>query len=141
MTDGDALLAAVHAAPDDDAPRLVFADWLDEHGQPERAAFLRIQVAQRREFESHGRTVQLDELFVRARGLCYQPWAEPVRSTFGRAIAGYSRGFPTGRMCPISPSELTDLLSQVGSWLGPQTAVVGKCGEGNLADLASRPEL
>src|SRR5205823_3346972 len=29
-------------APDDDAPRLVYADWLDEHGQPERAEFVRL---------------------------------------------------------------------------------------------------
>ncbi|MBX9579989.1 MAG: TIGR02996 domain-containing protein [Gemmataceae bacterium] len=44
MTDRDALLAAVLAAPDDDLPRLVFADWLDEHGDPDRAAFIRYQV-------------------------------------------------------------------------------------------------
>src|SRR5689334_18621005 len=27
----------------DDAPRLVYADWLDEHGDPERAEFIRVQ--------------------------------------------------------------------------------------------------
>jgi uncharacterized protein (TIGR02996 family) len=43
LTDRSALLASIHAAPDDDAPRLVFADWLDEHGEPERAAFVRVQ--------------------------------------------------------------------------------------------------
>jgi uncharacterized protein (TIGR02996 family) len=30
MTDGDALLRAVLVDPTDDAPRLVYADWLDE---------------------------------------------------------------------------------------------------------------
>jgi uncharacterized protein (TIGR02996 family) len=30
----DALLAAVHAAPDDDQPRRVLADWWSEHGDP-----------------------------------------------------------------------------------------------------------
>jgi uncharacterized protein (TIGR02996 family) len=45
MTDATALLAAIRAAPDDDAPRLVYADWLDEHGQPERAEFIRVQCA------------------------------------------------------------------------------------------------
>jgi uncharacterized protein (TIGR02996 family) len=44
MTDSDALLAAIRAAPDDDAPRLIYADWLDEHGQPERAEFIRLSV-------------------------------------------------------------------------------------------------
>jgi uncharacterized protein (TIGR02996 family) len=37
------LLASVLAAPADDAPRLVIADWLDEHGCGERAAFIRAQ--------------------------------------------------------------------------------------------------
>lgn|GEM_PF-1232988 len=31
MSDRDALLAAIRANPDEDTPRLVFADWLDEH--------------------------------------------------------------------------------------------------------------
>jgi uncharacterized protein (TIGR02996 family) len=38
-----ALLAAVLASPGDDTPRLVYADWLDEHGNPERAEFIRMQ--------------------------------------------------------------------------------------------------
>ena len=44
MTDADALLRAVIAAPDDDAPRLVYADWCEEHGDADRAAFIRAQV-------------------------------------------------------------------------------------------------
>jgi len=39
-----ALIAAVCAAPDDDLPRLVLADWLDEHGESERSEFIRVQV-------------------------------------------------------------------------------------------------
>ncbi len=41
MTDRDALLAAVADRPRDDTPRLVLADWLDDHGDVERAAFVR----------------------------------------------------------------------------------------------------
>src|SRR5262245_29077001 len=40
----DALLQAVIDNPDDDAVRLVYADWLEEHGQPARAAFIRVQI-------------------------------------------------------------------------------------------------
>jgi uncharacterized protein (TIGR02996 family) len=40
-----ALLRGVLDAPDDDAPRLVYADWLDEHGRSERAVFIRVQCA------------------------------------------------------------------------------------------------
>lgn len=42
------LLAAVLAHPEDDAPRLAYADWLDRHGDPDRAAFLRVQIARTR---------------------------------------------------------------------------------------------
>jgi uncharacterized protein (TIGR02996 family) len=38
------LLRAVFAHPEDDAPRLAYADWLDESGgEPERAALIRVQ--------------------------------------------------------------------------------------------------
>jgi uncharacterized protein (TIGR02996 family) len=40
---GSALLNTVLAAPADDAPRLVYADWLDENGEPELAEFIRVQ--------------------------------------------------------------------------------------------------
>lgn len=45
MTDEDALLAAIAAHPDEDTPRLMFADWLDEHDRPLRAEFIRLQCA------------------------------------------------------------------------------------------------
>jgi uncharacterized protein (TIGR02996 family) len=38
-------LQAILEAPDDDAPRLIYADWLEENGDPERAEFIRVQVA------------------------------------------------------------------------------------------------
>jgi uncharacterized protein (TIGR02996 family) len=40
-----AFLEAICAAPEDDTPRLVFADWLDDNGEPERAEFIRVQCA------------------------------------------------------------------------------------------------
>ena len=43
MTDGEALMRTVCAAPRGDVPRLVYADWLEENGQPERAEFIRLQ--------------------------------------------------------------------------------------------------
>lgn len=43
--DGPALLANVVAHPADDAPRLVYADWLEERGEGGRAAFIRFQCA------------------------------------------------------------------------------------------------
>ncbi len=45
MTHDEAFLQAILEAPDDDAPRLIYADHMDENGQPERAEFVRLQVA------------------------------------------------------------------------------------------------
>jgi uncharacterized protein (TIGR02996 family) len=44
MSDRDAFLAAIRAAPDDDAPRLVYADWLEENGDGDLADFIRLQI-------------------------------------------------------------------------------------------------
>jgi uncharacterized protein (TIGR02996 family) len=42
-SDGDALFRAILEAPADDFPRLVYADWLQENGKPQRAEFIRLQ--------------------------------------------------------------------------------------------------
>jgi uncharacterized protein (TIGR02996 family) len=38
-----AFLQDILAHPEDDTPRLVYADWLEEHDAPERAEFIRLQ--------------------------------------------------------------------------------------------------
>lgn len=43
MNPHEAFLRAIIESPDDDAPRLMFADWLDEHGDEARAEFIRVQ--------------------------------------------------------------------------------------------------
>lgn len=44
MTTPDAILRAIADHPWDETPRLLYADWLDDAGQPERAEFVRVQV-------------------------------------------------------------------------------------------------
>jgi uncharacterized protein (TIGR02996 family) len=43
MTHDEAFLQAILESPEDDTPRLVYADWLDEYGRSDRANFIRIQ--------------------------------------------------------------------------------------------------
>ena len=57
---------AIRISPDDDSPRLVFADWLDEHGESARAEFIRVQCElapmptfERRYEELHVRQLEL----------------------------------------------------------------------------------
>ena len=42
-SDGDALFRAICELPGEDTPRLMYADWLQENGQPDRAEFIRLQ--------------------------------------------------------------------------------------------------
>jgi uncharacterized protein (TIGR02996 family) len=42
--DERAILKAVCDAPDDDFPRMAYADWCEENGRPRRAEFVRIQL-------------------------------------------------------------------------------------------------
>ncbi len=44
MHDDEAFLSAITEHPDDDLPRLVYADYLDERGDHARAEFIRVQI-------------------------------------------------------------------------------------------------
>jgi uncharacterized protein (TIGR02996 family) len=43
LTPDQAFFQSIRDSPRDDTPRLVYADWLEETGQPERAEFIRLQ--------------------------------------------------------------------------------------------------
>ena len=45
MPDRQAFLDAIRHAPAEDAPRLIYADWLDDNGDSDRADFIRFSVA------------------------------------------------------------------------------------------------
>ncbi len=44
-SDRDSFLTAICESPADDLPRLVYADWLEENGEADRAEFIRVQCA------------------------------------------------------------------------------------------------
>ncbi len=49
MSDGETLLRAILAEPEDDTVRLAFADYLDENDEPARAELIRVQIKLARE--------------------------------------------------------------------------------------------
>jgi uncharacterized protein (TIGR02996 family) len=53
MTHHEGFLAAILAEPEEDSHRLVYADWLDENGNSERAEFVRVQCRLARLDERH----------------------------------------------------------------------------------------
>jgi uncharacterized protein (TIGR02996 family) len=68
-THEEAFLEDIVAHPEDDAPRLIYADWLDDHGQPDRAEFIRLQVRQARAGDDPKHALaRQDELLARHEG-------------------------------------------------------------------------
>ncbi|MCE9567771.1 MAG: TIGR02996 domain-containing protein [Planctomycetes bacterium] len=112
MTDGDALLREIIASPGDDLLRLIYADWLDEAGEAERAALIRVQIAL-----THKRTRDLltteqqllgpvgDRVWQRRR-----EWALPasVQLRWPTDVGGWEwhRGFSEVWHCPLTLWEL-----------------------------------
>lgn len=90
--DGADLLAAIRARPDEDTPRLIYADWLDENKQPERAEFIRVQCALARgsEYDANRAELLLREKLL-LTNVCWRVWGElPVAPVKERTFA---RGF------------------------------------------------
>jgi uncharacterized protein (TIGR02996 family) len=63
MSDRDALHAAICANPDDDTPRLIFADWLDDRGEAKRAAYIRASIEEYRQSTADTSASAMHEFF------------------------------------------------------------------------------
>lgn len=111
ISDEAALLRAVCDSPDDDTPRLVYADWLDENpdapggtpdGRRARAAFIRLDVELPQHAQVYGdprwaEIASQTEALIRAH---WQEWAAPLKAVprvkWPGQLAwpgGYDRGF------------------------------------------------
>jgi uncharacterized protein (TIGR02996 family) len=106
MSYKDAFLQTVVENPDDDTPRLIYADWLEEHGDLPRAEFIRVQCELARlpqDDEVRRPTLQEREwtlLFTHAKEwLAELPalegikWDEEVPIGRGNLVPCFERGF------------------------------------------------
>jgi uncharacterized protein (TIGR02996 family) len=119
MPEAARLFQAVIADPDNDTPRLAYADWLEAEGEIERAAFIRVQcilerlptedpqhaVLRQRETELLGQYGyrwaeefgQQISVWVYQRGfierveMCLETSAEQIRAVLGRALIRHVR--------------------------------------------------
>jgi uncharacterized protein (TIGR02996 family) len=89
-SDGDGLRAAIVAQPDDDIVRLVYADWLEENGQPARAQFIRAQVAAA-QAEPFGPAAREHERAAAALLGAHPEWRQPLKRW--AESAEFARGF------------------------------------------------
>ncbi len=94
MSDEKALLAAIWEHPHDDTPRLVYADWLQENGQPERAEFIRVQCEYWRVSGDDPKWVELEKRAKRLWKSHRKKWRAGLPSPLQRCE--FHRGFPRG---------------------------------------------
>lgn len=117
-----ALLAAIAAHPDEDTPRLAFADWCDEHNEPDRANFIRLQFEAEKHHENAPARVDLEDQAMSVleanhpQWLADEPgWTRCVQVTTGTrrigSLYGIRKGFPEWlrlklEECLTNPAEL-----------------------------------
>jgi uncharacterized protein (TIGR02996 family) len=89
--DESEFLLAVQAAPDDDAPRLVWADWLEEHGDP-RGELIRAQCELARMTEYSRRLSDLEAIESRLLREHHDVWLRPLREMGAKDVELW-RGF------------------------------------------------
>jgi uncharacterized protein (TIGR02996 family) len=92
MSIDDDFIQTIIANPDDDAPRLIYADWLEEQGDP-RGEFIRIQCELAKMPEDDPRRWDLELRQGRLmRWYGWQWWYQPFEPTAD--VPRFHRGFP-----------------------------------------------
>jgi uncharacterized protein (TIGR02996 family) len=86
-------LEDIVAHPDDDTPRLVFADWLQDEGDADRAEFIRVQIERSRLPAWDARQVALKLREHALVGLHGEAWKAQLPSLAGVEWVDFRRGF------------------------------------------------
>jgi uncharacterized protein (TIGR02996 family) len=74
----EAFLRAIALDPEDDTSRLVYADWLDEHGDGDRAEFIRTQIALASGSVAPGKRRALEKREAKLLAEHAEEWVEPL---------------------------------------------------------------
>lgn len=125
MNERAQLFETILANPDDDHPRLVFADWLEENGEPARAEFIRVQIEYARlkswEPRRTGLVERATELLVESGSAWRLPFLESREQVFNRGFVdevhlSASRFLESSedifRNTPLFTARLSDLQVQ-----------------------------
>ncbi len=138
------LLAAVWAAPHDDTPRLVYADWLEKTGEPSniaRAEFIRVQ-CERERLGLDNETPEALPLKRREQQLWTAnraQWQAGLPADVRRSR--FDCGFPIGSRGPLSPGRFA-VLRDVELASAPAWSFIVTCtGKADDACLTTSPAL
>jgi uncharacterized protein (TIGR02996 family) len=138
VSQDEAFLGAILEDPDDDTPRLVYADWLDEHGNAERAELIRLQIEHARLDPDDPRRWDLarrEKALLDAGG---KSWLENLPAWAREGRCWFRRGFV---------AEVTATVDQFLAGAAelrhatPLEGVALRQAAGRLSDVAGSPAL
>jgi uncharacterized protein (TIGR02996 family) len=136
----DPFLQAILVEPEDDTHRLVYADWLDEHGNSDRAEFIRVQCELAR-LDLPDRTMQ--RLRRRMQALLKQhaaEWAGSLRERECYWYVGFERGFVSS-VRQVEAQEFLNHLPDFFDWHPLQVVELIRTQPGHLSAIAACPQL
>ncbi len=111
MTERARLFQAAADEPHDDGPRLVLADWLEEHGEEERGTFVRTGVALARMDEADDAYPETLARHLRSASFAVEP-KEPWIDHIPGVRVWFGRGMPAG--VALSPEDY--LAAKPAAW-------------------------
>mgnify|MGYP001269080457 CR=1 FL=1 len=136
-THHEGFLRAICENPDDDTPRLVYADWLEEQGQAGRAEFIRAQIQMTRVSSGSRRYAVLRRRALQLLAERGEAWRGELPK-WARRRCEFRRGFVAHVGCTalqfIKQGE--QLLRTV-----PVQSLRVRRGEGHIVKLAESPHL
>jgi uncharacterized protein (TIGR02996 family) len=134
-----AFLEAIRESPEDDTPRLVYADWLDDHDDPARAAFIRVQC----ELAGLPDTGRRAELEARERELLAanrRAWLGPLDRELQYSHCAFRRGFPED--LTVRPKTVVKLAEEFDARVpAGRVTLHGGFGDPAMRALADCPSL
>lgn len=133
------LLRAIIDDPDDDTPRLIYADWLDDHGDEARAEFIRLQLRLARLPGEHPDRPALEAREKELLVAHAEMWAAPLQGLVTEF--GFSRGFIDFVVAEANHCEaFLERLPEVFR-LAPITALhIEEFGDATASGLLASPE-
>ena len=113
-SDFEALVRSVFQNPEDDTPRLVFADFLEENNEPDRAALIRLQCELARERARSPRAAELRKevrgLAAKVRRAAVDPLPEGVGAELHRGFLHLTTDLYAFREVGSLPARFTALF-------------------------------
>jgi uncharacterized protein (TIGR02996 family) len=142
LSQHEAFLRAIFDAPDDDTPRLIYADFLQENGDEDRAELIRVQCELALK---HGRADHFDRLWALETRQSELIWRlEPELAylePWQRKQSGYERGFrPAGGTFIVASAALAAPLAERGRIVRREPEQFGARNLAVEAGLMLRPE-